>query len=202
VLRDVRAGDVVVDLCCGTGALGLAVATRVEVELHAVDVDEEAVRCAARNLRAVGGHAYAGDLDGPLPARLRGHVDVLLASPPYVPSGEVPLLPREAREHEPRRALDGGADGLDVVRRTAGAAERLLAPSAVVVVETGQQQAWAAAAAFSERGLAARSVVTDEAAVVVARRQRSGQIPIGLPATEATSSGSPSSTTSACSLRP
>jgi release factor glutamine methyltransferase len=201
-LRHVRHGDVVVDLCCGTGAIGLAVASQVEIELHAVDVDEAAVGCAARNLEGVRGTAYVGDLDGPLPALLRGHVDVLLASPPYVPSGEVALLPREAREHEPLRALDGGADGLDLVRRIAGAAERLLAPSGAVVVETGQEQAGTAAAAFAEQGLVARSSATEEAAVVVARRPGSGQMPIGLPATDATSSGSPSSTTSACSLRP
>ena len=65
---------------------------------------------------------YEGDLDQPLPAELRGHVDLLLANVPYVPTDEVALLPAEARLHEPRAALDGGADGLDVLRRVAAAA--------------------------------------------------------------------------------
>src|SRR3712207_7778420 len=57
-----------------------------------------------------------GDLDAPLPAELRGRVDLLLANVPYVPSDEVALLPAEARLHEPRSALDGGPDGLDLLR--------------------------------------------------------------------------------------
>jgi release factor glutamine methyltransferase len=201
-LRHVRPGSVVVELCCGTGAIGLAVATRVPVELHAVDVDEAAVRCASANLRTVGGTAYLGDLDAPLPARLSARVDVLLASPPYVPTDEVALLPREARDHEPRRALDGGADGLDVVRRIAAAARRWLAPGAVALVETGHGQSAAAVDLFRTQQLEAWGSCTDEASVVVARRLEAGQIPIEVPATEATSSASPSSTTSDCSLRP
>jgi release factor glutamine methyltransferase len=197
-LHHVGPGAVVVELCCGSGAIGLAVATRVPVELHAVDIDEEAVRCAAENLRAVGGTAYLGDLDGPLPGRLPGRVDVLLASPPYVPTDEVALLPREARDHEPRRALDGGADGLDVVRRIAAAAPRWLAPEGVALLETSRRQAPAAAELFRSQGLAAHTSLTEESSVVLARRQ----MPIAVPRTEATSSASPSSSTSACSLRP
>ncbi len=196
-LAHVRPGSVVVELCCGTGAVGLAVATRVPVELHAADVDQRAVRCATGNLGPVGGTTHLGDLDAPLPATLAGRVDVLLASPPYVPSDEVALLPREARDHEPRRALDGGTDGLDVVRRIAAAAPRWLAPGGVVLVETSPRQAPAAVELFRGHGFEASGDTTEEASVVVAR-----QIPIGVPATEATSSASPSSTTSACSLRP
>jgi release factor glutamine methyltransferase len=79
---------IVVDLCCGSGAVAAAVGAAVEaLELHAVDIDPAAVRCARRNLATLGGTAYEGDLDQPLPATLRGRVDVLVANAPYVPTG-------------------------------------------------------------------------------------------------------------------
>lgn len=153
---------VVVDLCCGTGALGLAVAACLQrVELHAADVDPAAVRCARRNVGAAGGSVYEGNLYDPLPARLRGHVDVLLANVPYVPTGEIGLLPPEARLHEPRVALDGGADGLDVLRRVAAAAPRWLAPGGRLLVETSARQAPDAVESFVRSGLAAQ-VASDE----------------------------------------
>ena len=124
-------GPVVVDLCCGSGAVGAAIAAALpSVELHAVDIDPVAVRCASRNLAGAGASVYEGDLDAPLPITLAGRVDVLVANAPYVPSGEIGMLPREARVHEPRTALDGGTDGLDVLRRLAAAALRWLAPAA------------------------------------------------------------------------
>ncbi len=114
----ISAGAVVVDLCCGSGAVGAAVAACCDqAELHAVDVDPTAIGCARRNLGSH--HVYEGDLYEPLPARLRGRVDVLIANAPYVPTGEIRLMPPEARLHEPMVALDGGADGLDVGRRVA-----------------------------------------------------------------------------------
>lgn len=122
---------VVVDLCCGSGAVGAALAAALPgVELHAADVDPAAVRCARRNVGA-GAHVYEGDLFEALPRALRGRVGILAANVPYVPSGEVGLLPPEARDHEPLVALDGGGDGLDVLRRVAGEAPRWLAPGGV-----------------------------------------------------------------------
>jgi len=155
-------GAVVVDLCCGCGAVGLVVATRVPgVELHAADVDPVAVACAAANLDAVGGTVHVGDLDAPLPARLRGRVDVLAANAPYVPTAEIALMPPEARDHEPSVALDGGGDGLDVARRVIAAARGWLAPGGHVLVETSRRQAPSLAAAVTAAGLAPR-VVTDD----------------------------------------
>ena len=99
----------VVDLCCGSGAHRARPRDpAADVELHAADVDPVAVACARANLAAVGGAAYAGDLWAALPTRLRGRVDVVVANVPYVPSAEVAAMPAEAREHEPRIALDGG----------------------------------------------------------------------------------------------
>ncbi len=89
------------------------------VELHAVDIDPAAVRCARRNVAAAGGQVYEGDLYQPLPDRLRGRVDVLVANAPYVPTDSIGQMPPEARLHEPPVALDGGADGVDVQRRVA-----------------------------------------------------------------------------------
>ena len=143
-----RPRAVVVDLCCGSGAVGVALAAALgQVELYAADIDPAAVRCARRNVAAAGGRVYRGDLYGPLPAPLRGRVDILAANVPYVPSGDVGLLPPEARAHEPRVALDGGADGLDVLRRVAAGAPSWLAPGGHLLVETSERQAPLAAEA-------------------------------------------------------
>ncbi|MGZ4777439.1 MAG: putative protein N(5)-glutamine methyltransferase, partial [Oryzihumus sp.] len=124
-----RPGAVVLDVCCGVGAVGAAVAAAVPgAELWAADVDPVAVRCAERNLAAFGGRAFAGDLYDALPAGLRGRVDVLVANAPYVPTAEIAMMPPEARDHELTAALDGGADGVDVQRRVAAAAPDWLAP--------------------------------------------------------------------------
>jgi len=149
-----RPGAVVVDLCCGSGALGAALAASVgPVELYATDIDPVAVRCARRNLGPYGGRVFEGDLFAPLPATLRGRVAVLLANVPYVPSDEIALMPAEARDHEPRQALDGGADGLDVLRRVSAAAPGWLAPGGRLLVETSERQATVAAAVVAEHGL-------------------------------------------------
>jgi release factor glutamine methyltransferase len=163
-----RPGAVVVDLCCGSGALGLAVASSVEgVELHATDVDPAAVACAAGNVAAVGGQAHAGDLFAALPVELRGRVDVLLANVPYVPSDAIALMPPEARLHEARAALDGGADGLDVARRMIADAPRWLAPGASLLFETSEGQAAAALETVSDAGLTARLVTDDDRGATV-----------------------------------
>ena len=155
-------GAVVVDLCCGSGALGLAVATALRsVDLHAADVDPAAVACARRNVAAVGGRVHEGDLFEALPDVLRGRVDVLVANVPYVPSDAIAWMPPEARDHEPRIALDGGADGLAVARRLLAGAPAWLAPGGSVLFETSEAQAPAAVDAVTAAGLAP-TVVSDE----------------------------------------
>lgn len=147
---------IVVDLCCGSGALGAALARVLgNVRLFAADIDPAAADCARRNIAEFGGSAYHGDLYAPLPPSLRGTVDVVLANVPYVPSGEVGLLPREAREHEPPRALDGGPDGLDLLRRVAAEAPEWLAPGGHLFFETSESQAPLAVAALTRAGLTA-----------------------------------------------
>ncbi|MEU5522930.1 putative protein N(5)-glutamine methyltransferase [Streptomyces sp. NPDC052079] len=154
---------VVVDLCCGSGAVGAALAAALgEAELHAADIDPAAVRCALRNVAALGGQVHTGDLFEALPGGLRGRVDILAANVPYVPSDEIDLLPPEARDHEPRVALDGGADGLDVLRRVAAEAPGWLAPGGCLLVETSSRQASAAVDAFAAAGLRPRLAVCGE----------------------------------------
>jgi release factor glutamine methyltransferase len=167
---------VVVDLCCGTGALGLAVASRLAspadprlagVELHAADHDPAAVACARRNVEPAGGHVYAGDLYAPLPGSLRGRAGVLICNAPYVPTTEIAFMPGEARDHEALMALDGGADGLAILRRAASDAGAWLAPGGVLLVETSERQAPLMAAVMAGAGLTAQVHEDDESGATV-----------------------------------
>ncbi|MFI7272676.1 putative protein N(5)-glutamine methyltransferase [Streptomyces sp. NPDC049879] len=159
---------VVVDLCCGSGAIAAALATALRpAALHAADIDPAAVACARRNLAPLGGLVHEGDLFTALPPALRGRVDVLAANVPYVPTRSLPLLPTEARDHEPPAALDGGTDGLDVLRRVSAAAPGWLAPGGRLLVETSEHQADRAAAILAADGLAPRVVHAEETAATV-----------------------------------
>jgi release factor glutamine methyltransferase len=168
---------VVVDLCCGSGAVSAAlIAAMDEVDLCAVDIDPRAVQCARRNI-GTAGQVYEGDLYDPLPTSLHGRVDVLVANAPYVPTGEIVLLPVEARRYEQRMALDGGADGLDVLRRVISGAPPWLTPDGQLLVETSDRQAPAVRSAIAHSGLiprVARSEDLNATIVVGARRQSVG----------------------------
>jgi release factor glutamine methyltransferase len=167
---------VIVDLCCGTGALGLAVEAGLtglagpdgargasgaefavdgpgQIELHAADLDPAAVACARRNVEPAGGHVYVGDLFAALPDELRRRVNILICNAPYVPSGDIAFLPAEARDHESLVALDGGLDGLAVLRRAASGAPSWLAPGGVLLVETSDRQEAEMAGAMAAAGL-------------------------------------------------
>lgn len=158
-----RDGAVVVDLCCGTGAVGAVVAAaHAGVELHAVDVDAAAVRCAAGNLAPLDGRVHEGDLYAALPMGLRRRVDVVTANAPYVPTDAVALMPAEARLHESRVALDGGTDGLDVVRRVVAGAGNWLAPGGALLVESSAAQADQVCELFRDTGLTPRVASDDE----------------------------------------
>ncbi len=164
-------GTVNVDLCCGSGAVGAALlAARDGIDVYAADIEPAAVRCARRNIR--NGQVYEGDLFDALPASLRGRVDVLVANAPYVPTESVALMPPEARDHEPMVALDGGSDGLDVLRRVIAGAPEWLAPGGHLLFETSRRQAPAAVQAVTDAGLVARVERDDEigATVVIGRR--------------------------------
>lgn len=198
---------VIVDLCCGTGALGLAVAAsparragrgraearhagpgdanpvleRQATELHAADLDPAAVACARRNVEPAGGRVHQGDLFAALPGSLRGRIDVLICNAPYVPTAEIAFMPAEAREHEARMALDGGADGLAVLRRVAAQAAPWLAPGGGLLVETSERQAQAMTAAMSAAGLAPGVHADDDSGATVVTGVRAREPATGAP---------------------
>ena len=123
-----------VDLCTGSGAIAAYLDAEVpDARVVGVDVDPRAVACAARN----GVRAVQGDLAAPLRP---GSADVVTAVAPYVPTAELVHLPRDVRIHEPRHALDGGPDGLRLVRRIVEVATRLLGPSGRLLLELGGDQ--------------------------------------------------------------
>ncbi|GAA4840434.1 hypothetical protein GCM10023310_17920 [Paenibacillus vulneris] len=115
---------------------------------------------------------YEGDLYAPLPARLHRRVNMIIANAPYVPSAAISFMPVEARVHEARMALDGGADGLDIQRRIIAEALVWLASGGVLLVETSERQAPLTAGLFAQHGLEPQWVHSEEldANVIIGRR--------------------------------
>ncbi|MGA7435558.1 MAG: putative protein N(5)-glutamine methyltransferase [Solirubrobacterales bacterium] len=166
-------GDVVLDLCCGTGAIGIAVSAGLQgVELHAADIDPTAVKCARRNVLPVGGRVWDGDLYEPLPDSLRGRVNLLLANAPYVPTREVRLMPRESRLHEEMVTLDGGEDGLEIQRRVIEGASDWLAPGGRLLIETSDVQAEGTIEVMKEAGFSTTVSMSRELNATVATGTR------------------------------
>lgn len=159
---------IVVDMCCGSGAVGAALAAVQRIELYGVDIDPAAVQCARRNI----GNVFEGDLYDALPPPLRGRVDVLVANAPYVPTDEIAFMPPEARLYEPQVALDGGMDGLDIQRRVIASAPLWLAPKGTLLIETSERQAAHTADIVASAGMQPRMVDSDEfdATVVIATK--------------------------------
>jgi release factor glutamine methyltransferase len=143
------------------------------LELYAADIDPVAVACARRNIPA--DRVLLGDLFEPLPAQLRGRIDLLVANAPYVPTDAIGSMPPEARLYEPTVSLDGGPDGLDLHRRITAAAPGWLAPAGHLLIETSERQAPLTAAMMGDSGLAARVVRSAEldGTVVIGRRSAS-----------------------------
>jgi release factor glutamine methyltransferase len=140
----IRRGPVLADIGTGCGAIAVALALNVpRADVYAVDTSPEALAVAERNAERHGVASrvlfYRGDLLAPLPE----FADVLVANLPYVPTAEWERLPPELRDHEPRTALDGGADGLDVIRDFLAEAPRFLRPRGCVCLEFGFGQAQA-----------------------------------------------------------
>lgn len=172
-IRRTGPGAVVVDLCCGSGAVAAAVqAAEPGAGVLAADCDQAAVACAGRNLRSE--QVFEGDLYDALPAHLHGRVDVLAVNAPYVPTAAVALMPPEARVHEARVALDGGADGLDVQRRVVAGAGEWLSEGGWLLVETSVAQAPTTVGLYETAGLQAKVVRDDDldATLVVGSRRR------------------------------
>jgi release factor glutamine methyltransferase len=141
----------VVDLCTGSGAIALSVVHEVPGAIvHAVELDETAFGWAHRNLSDAGVDLRLGDAADAF-HDLDGHVDVVVANPPYIPLGAWESVAPEARDHDPALALWAGEDGLDAVRMVEATAWRLLKPGGVVAVEHADVQGESAPAVFTGR---------------------------------------------------
>lgn len=140
-LRELGGGRVV-ELCVGSGAILKSIATELphaELDLHGVELSEDALAYAARNLSGLGVDLRQGDLADAF-IDLEGEVDLVVANPPYVPLSAWESVPAEVRDHDPALALFSGADGLDAPRAVAARAFRLLRPGGVVACEHAEVQ--------------------------------------------------------------
>ncbi|MFT4011611.1 MAG: peptide chain release factor N(5)-glutamine methyltransferase [Nocardioidaceae bacterium] len=147
-----REHPVVVDLCTGSGAIAYALATEVPAAgVYAVELGEEAVEYARRNLAGTGVDLRHGDLSDAFP-ELDGAVDVVVSNPPYIPLEAFESVAPEARDHDPALALWSGEDGLDAIRQVEQAAARLLKPGGLVAVEHADVQGESAPAVFLAAG--------------------------------------------------
>jgi release factor glutamine methyltransferase len=143
---------VVVDLCTGSGAVALSVATEVpEADVHAVELDDAAVDWAARNLTGSGVDLRHGDMSEAF-RDLDGTVDVVVCNPPYIPLEAYESVEPEARDHDPQLALFSGRDGLDALRVVEAVAARLLRPGGVAGAEHADVQGGSAPALFAATG--------------------------------------------------
>jgi len=146
----------IADLGTGTGALLVALLSELPAAFGiGTDVSLAALNCARDNATALGLASRASFVACDYAAALTGLIDVLVSNPPYVARNDLMGLEPEVRDHDPRRALDGGPDGLDGYRAIAADAQRLLAPGGALVLELGQGQLGAVTAIFAAAGLAA-----------------------------------------------
>ena len=151
-----RPGAAVADVGTGSGAIACALAeTRPDLEVLAVDQSLGALAVASDNVRALGlgsrVRLLAGDLFGPL-SSLRGSLDMVVANPPYLPGRSLAALPLEVARFEPPMALDGGPDGMRVLRRLIAESPAFLRPGGWLVMEIGEDQAGALASLMAAEG--------------------------------------------------
>ena len=147
------------DLCTGSGAIAVALRNaHPRARVVATDIDPRAVACAARN----GVEVYQGHLGDPLPKALFGQLDVVVAVVPYVPTGEMIVLPHDVRRYEPRRALDGGTDGTTLLEQAVVCGAQLLHPDGSLLLELGGTQDEALLPALCRAGFSITSRVYDD----------------------------------------
>jgi release factor glutamine methyltransferase len=168
------------DIGTGSGAIACALATaRPDAQVLATELAPAALAVAEDNVRALGladrVRLLAGDLLEPL-AGEPGRLDLIVANLPYLPSGILPSLPREVSTFEPRAALDGGPDGMAVIRRLLTAAPAALRPGGRLVLEIGEEQAGPLAALMVTQGLVEIATRDDLRGVV---RYLAGRVPAG-----------------------
>lgn len=149
-LKEMR-GDTVLDLCCGSGAIGLALAKRAGAKVTAVDINPEAVKLTEINAKNLGVKmtVHLGDLYEPV-AKKKYHM--IVSNPPYIPSEAMETLMPEVMKYEPEEALHGGEDGLDFYRTIIEGAHDHLKKNGVLVLEIGADQGVDVATLIEETG--------------------------------------------------
>jgi release factor glutamine methyltransferase len=172
------------DLGCGVGPIAALLSLRHPTwQVHASELDETALAWARRNAQTFGFSVHAGSWWSALPDRMRGGLDLVVAHLPYVPSGQVALLPRDFRDHEDRRTVDGGVDGLDALRAVAADAIGWLAPDGLLLTQVTHAQRPTAALVAARAELTTETVDAgrpddvDEDTVVLAMRPWAGGAP-------------------------
>ena len=132
----------IADVCCGSGAIGITLAAELpRATVFAIDVDPAARLATRENAERLGVAGRVRVMEGDLLAPLPAPVDIIAANPPYIPSKQIPGLAPEVKGYEPRRALDGGADGMDVLRRLLADAPPYLKPGGALLAELDPAQA-------------------------------------------------------------
>lgn len=172
VTASLTPGDLLIDVCCGSGAIAAAVAARVPIRIVATDSDRAAAFNATRTLAELDARVYEGDLFDGLPIGIREHAAVIAVVAPYVPSEAIPFLPREARDFESLNSLDGGPDGLRLVRRIVSEAPGWLQPGGLLATELGVDQVDEAVRIMNSVDLQTEIHEDDGAVVVAGRRAR------------------------------
>jgi release factor glutamine methyltransferase len=168
---------VALDFGTGSGCLALAIAVKCpQAEVHALDISEAALKLARENALRLGLAErvlfYAGDGMAALPDG--AGFDLIVSNPPYIPSAEIETLQPEVRDHDPRLALDGGADGLDFYRRLAAEGGSKLKPGGRLMLEHGDGQGGAVAELLAQHGWTVESVLKDysrRGRILIARRR-------------------------------
>ena len=185
--RHLVAGGRAIDLCTGSGAVAAALAARRSgAHIVATDSVPAAVACA----RANGVDALLGDLFEPVPSDWLGHTDVVVAVVPYVPTGALPLLPRDTLAFESARHYDGGPDGTTWLCRVVAEASPYLRPGGALVLELGGEQADAVGAAMERAGYSGIDVWSDaegdvrgiEGTIIARRNDADADRPLRYPA--------------------
>ena len=159
---------VAVEIGCGTGIIGVSLALDVpRLTVYATDVNPAAVQLTKHNAHILGAdprvHVLPGNRFDPLPAHLKGQVDLVVSNPPYVREADIPGLAAEVSEHDPVEALNGGEDGLVFYRALASGLGVWLRPGGHVAVEIGDDQGQDVEDIFSASGLEDIRVIRDYA---------------------------------------
>jgi len=131
-------GESVLDMCCGTGCIGISLAKLGGMKAAFSDISPDCIALARENaeLNGVEGEFFLGDLF----ENVTGKYSLICSNPPYIPSGDIPALQKEVQK-EPLLALDGGSDGLDIYRRIALQYKEHLLPGGHLLMEVGIGQA-------------------------------------------------------------